>query len=495
MTTQAPQAAVSARILSATLTLDLLRIGTILTGRVAAVAPDGKIRLETPGGSLQLQSNAALGKGDVVRLEVGRDNGQTTLRIADHRPANPQAPQSARPGPTPAQLPQVGQPPIPAQTAGSALPAAQTAQGQPVQAQILHSQQPLAHTSGTHNQAVTRQAGTGQAAIPSSTAAPAAATPSTPAGAGQTANLQAAVAAATRDAVARQGSLAPLFATLASVPASAAAPALPAAAQAIFERLLGMRLSLDTAPTADDIETALQRSGVFHEAGQARGAPQQGQGADLKSLLALMRRAMPPTKDGSLAPPPGEPRPALPDARGRPEPQRPMTPLDGDLPADELMAQLARQGDAALSRVKLLQMASLPERSDRGAEAATRDVVIDVPIVRDGQTGVMQFRVTRDADQAGQAEAKGPIWRVRFAVDIEATGAVDALITLQQGRIGVAIWADRKTTADALNAQLTDLDQAIRAADLDIDTLNVRQGRAPMAEPRPAEPVFVDIAS
>ena len=204
---------------------------------------------------------------------------------------------------------------------------------------------------------------------------------------------------------------------------------------------------------------------------------------------------MPPSEDGPLAPPPGEARPALPDARGRPEPQRPMMPLDGDLPADELMAQLARQGDAALSRVKLLQMASLPERSDRGAEAATRDVVIDVPIVRDGQTGVMQFRVTRDADQAGQAEAKGPIWRVRFAVDIEETGAVDALITFQQGRIGVAIWADRKTTADALNAQLTDLDQAIRAADLDIDTLNVRQGRAPMAEPRPAEPVFVDIAS
>jgi hypothetical protein len=99
-----------------------------------------------------------------------------------------------------------------------------------------------------------------------------------------------AVSVAAATAVTQQGSQATLFANLASVIASGSLP--PGLQQAV-QQVLAQQTSLDQKLDGNDIQLALQKSGLFLEATLASGSALPAAGApDLKAALIVLRQAL-----------------------------------------------------------------------------------------------------------------------------------------------------------------------------------------------------------
>jgi hypothetical protein len=99
-----------------------------------------------------------------------------------------------------------------------------------------------------------------------------------------------AISTATQTAATQQGSLAPLFANLGAVAASAGLP--PVLQQAVTQ-LLAQRTSLDQNLTGSDIENAFQNSGLFLESSLASGSSPAATGVpDLKAALIVLRQTL-----------------------------------------------------------------------------------------------------------------------------------------------------------------------------------------------------------
>lgn len=101
---------------------------------------------------------------------------------------------------------------------------------------------------------------------------------------------QVAVTAASAEAVTKQGSQAPLFANLASVVTGSD---LPTGLKQAVLGVLAQQTPLNTALDGGDIESALQKSGLFLEASLAAGVtPPSGNVPDLKAALLVLRQTL-----------------------------------------------------------------------------------------------------------------------------------------------------------------------------------------------------------
>jgi hypothetical protein len=102
-----------------------------------------------------------------------------------------------------------------------------------------------------------------------------------------------AVVAARTEAAARPGGLAPLMADMEQ---AAGNPALPDTVQTALTQILALRLSIQSAPTADDIKSAFQNSGLLTEsqfaAKLASPSAEISAGSDLKSLLLVLKQSL-----------------------------------------------------------------------------------------------------------------------------------------------------------------------------------------------------------
>ena len=278
------------------------------------------------------------------------------------------------------------------------------------------------------------------------------------------------------EALARQNSVAPLLASLAAIVAKPGAlpePVLRAALQ-----VLGQRLQVPaTGPTAAMLKTAIEKSGVFLEAGLARAAPPQG---DMKAALTGLRATLASSLGAAPAPvtPLRQPAPPL---KGMPPrvapPELPPLPEGGR----EIARALHHQADAALSRVKLMQFASLPDADP--ARPAAQELRMELPFLVAGQLVMAQFQVLRDGPRKRGGGKRG--WTMRFAMNFAATGEVGAEIGLTGRSVSVALWAAEPATAAALEAALPELAPALAAAGLDAAAVRVR-GAPPVPEIPPA---------
>src|SRR5690606_26533514 len=126
-------------------------------------------------------------------------------------------------------------------------------------------------------------------------------------------------------------------------------------------------------PTALALKTAIEKSGVFLEASLAKaGAP----AADMKSALTALKSSLATWLGGNPAPVDAA-RQAAPPLRGMP-PR--VEQIDGP-PLPDGMRDVGRilhhQADAALSRVKLMQLASLPDADP--ARPVTSELRTEIP--------------------------------------------------------------------------------------------------------------------
>ncbi len=197
----------------------------------------------------------------------------------------------------------------------------------------------------------------------------------------------------------------------------------------------------------------------------ARSAAPNGRGDDV-----IVRTSTPP-----------------PPFRGNlPMPQPVSTPsLAPEAPLSAIAHRLLDETDAALSRQTLLQIASLPDRTD--ASGAHADPLqprwnFEIPFATGQGTAMAQFEISRDGSGAS-SDAPKRVWRARFSIDVEPAGPVHALISLVGERTSVRMWAERPATSARLRAGLGELSQALARAELSPGDIVIQDGVPPPVAP------------
>ncbi|WP_375597305.1 flagellar hook-length control protein FliK [Devosia sp. Naph2] len=245
------------------------------------------------------------------------------------------------------------------------------------------------------------------------------------------------------------------------------------------QQVLAGRVALDGQQvTGAALKLAVQKSGIFQEAMLAAGQGAQAAG-DAKSALLGLRQSLgawlgqqaPVAQVASVAPPL---RGLLPRARAG----------DGgtpSLPDDVLEAGkiLLERTDAALSRLRLHQSASIPEPHASRQDAQWS---LDLPVVVAGQQHLLQMQIHKDPESEGdRPEGRG--WQIRFAINLSDAGEIGAQISLRANTAGVLLWADRAETAAMLAEDAEGLKEALSGVGLTPGAVVIRTG-APMPAPK-----------
>jgi hypothetical protein len=169
-----------------------------------------------------------------------------------------------------------------------------------------------------------------------------------------------------------------------------------------------------------------------------------------------------------------------------PSPQSVASPsLTPDTPLAATVHRLLDDTDAAIARQTLLQVASLPDRVDASGHRIDPTVPqwnFEIPFATAQGTAMAQFEISRDGGNE-QADPAKRAWRARFTLNVEPSGPVHALITLNGDKTFVRMWAERPATAKQLRAGIGELNQALTKAELKPGDIVVRDGTPPQPAP------------
>ncbi|UQD69618.1 flagellar hook-length control protein FliK [Bradyrhizobium japonicum] len=169
-----------------------------------------------------------------------------------------------------------------------------------------------------------------------------------------------------------------------------------------------------------------------------------------------------------------------------PAPQAITSPsLAPDTPLSATVHRLLDDTDAAIARQTLLQVASLPDRTDASGHRIDPTVPqwnFEIPFATPQGTAMAQFEISRDGGNESADPAKRA-WRARFTLNVEPAGPVHALITLNGDKTFVRMWAERPATAQQLRAGIGELNQALTRAELKPGDILVRAGTPPQPAP------------
>lgn len=282
------------------------------------------------------------------------------------------------------------------------------------------------------------------------------------------ASPQAALTQMVQQALPRQDSIIGLTTALANVVGRVALPEPVAKA---VQQVLGQRLVLDDGgPDGAGLQKAIRNSGIFQEAMLAAG---QGKAAgyDMKSALLGLHRQLgawlgdqAPVEQVHTIPPP---------LRGLVPRARAANPQIADLPDEPQAAGkvLLERAEAALSRMRLHQHASLPEPAARHDSQWS----LDLPVVLGGQQSLLHMQIHGEPEsESEQREERG--WQVRFAINLNEMGEVGAQISLRGNSTGILLWAERGEVAEWLNAGIAELREELELAGLAAGAIVVRAG-------------------
>lgn len=331
---------------------------------------------------------------------------------------------------------------------------------------------------------------------PSTAGAPAHSTsPSSPPPIGApitSASMQQTIMQTASTSVVRQDSVGTLLANLASLPGKSVElpTSVVAAARQLF---VGQVVLGDSAPQAEFLRDAVGKSGVFFETMMAQAQPGAAPQGDMKAMLLLLRSVLGNWLVGEEQLPPPSRRPSPPIRGGTPRsPSQNQPGLPEGANPREIGRHLLAQTDSALSRIRLFQLASLPDAAGRANPAsAPQEWNFELPFMLGTEMSVAQFQISRDADPDGDADERG--WQMVFSVNFSRIGEVGAKVSFRGRKTGVMMWAENEETTAVLEEMLPELVMGLQVRGLEPGSVRVRHG-APEARPsRSGE--FVDSMS
>lgn len=494
-----------------------LQAGQIITAKVIGPAPNGSTQVQIGDQVLNLALPIPAKPGATLQLEVVGSGSQQRLILQPAQvkpPASTPAPQPAPlqpaiPLPNAASPPAAGAParisapppavPPPQVTVAtnSPQPATQQALPAPLQAQLPLNPPaaaappanpvpppPLTVSAGATQQTVQRSATPQQ--VPAAAPNAAHSTPARP----ETpptltvapsvpprlpATPEAVLAQMMQVSAQGQGSVAALTSALAFI---AGKIALPEPVARAAQQVMAARLPLDASLDGPVLQKAVQASGIFQESALKSG--QAPNPADLKSALLTLRQAL-SSWLGSQATP-VQPPVMAPPVRGGVLRARPQEAGGIDLGSspEEAGKVLLDRTEAALSRVRLHQHASLPDPLGK----QHGDWSLDLPVLVGNHQTLLQLQIHRDGRNGADHETETG-WQMRFALNLPSLGEVGAQVSLRGGATSIMLWAGEADTAALLEEELPELRTALAATGLRPGSIVVRCGE-PSAAPPPS---------
>ncbi len=143
-----------------------------------------------------------------------------------------------------------------------------------------------------------------------------------------------------------------------------------------------------------------------------------------------------------------------------------------------LRLDLLQQTEAALARIHLNQLASLP----REAEHRLVEWLFDIPVRRGDTIDLWSARVYRDADDESQQRDRPTVqWHVQLAFDLPGLGPMQAQISLQGETVATRFWATEANTLPLLREHLHELRRGLLVAGLEVGDIDCQQGAIPGA--------------
>lgn len=234
-----------------------------------------------------------------------------------------------------------------------------------------------------------------------------------------------------------------------------------------------LRAVLTRVPTPVDVsapgglQRALHESGTYLEARLARATANQVSqvlGGDLKAALTRLAAAASAT---DLPSPPA----ANPAARAA----GPHAAMPGGLPspdADPLEPTTLREVvEGALARVESRQLSLSTLQQQLAAWQA--EIPLRLP---DGGHDAIDIHVEQREPDADELESS---WSVRISFSPPGLGTLHARLSLARGRVSAWVWAEESESATLLASEIETLDEALRAAGLEVGVLDVRAGDPP----------------
>ena len=350
----------------------------------------------------------------------------------------------------------------------------------------------------------------------------------------QTAISQA-ISLAIPSSIARQDSIVALFANLTGL-TKKQTQNLPPEIKKLAEKIQNTKLDFDAKlPTGESLKQAIKRSGIFMEATLAKPtkiptsqtpipqattkntnpiaqtqtpttqnkttkSPTQAATqnpvtqtpttlsnlaqSDLKALLLLFKSSLTKLTGEQTTP-------------AKPQENRPPIPIKGTIPRthnfnpkpvsqnqsqQNLTQTLLTQTEAALSRLRLFQITSLPEARSQSQANAAQELNLEIPFGLNGETGLIKFQISRDDTKALRQGDNG--WQLQFAMNLSNLGEVGAAVSFRYNRVNSTIWAKQEETAITLKKMLPELNNSLAAIGLETGSINIRHG-APKPQQTP----------
>ena len=229
--------------------------------------------------------------------------------------------------------------------------------------------------------------------------------------------------------------LAAVLQTLQALPLSHAAPA---GVRQSIDELRRQLPRAERVSTAEGLAAAVQRSGVYLEAGLAaeRAGRPSSAPADFKAgLFRALARV-----DGALAK---------------------LTALN--LPAADIEALLEMKAEleAGLGRVVVHQLASQPAPGARYWQ-------VEIPVLLADQYHSLQLGIERDARGDGAHAEAEEVWRIKADLELPALGAVQLTLALAAQRVDLRIAAQQARARSLIDAALPELGRALERRGLQL---------------------------
>ena len=155
-----------------------------------------------------------------------------------------------------------------------------------------------------------------------------------------------------------------------------------------------------------------------------------------------------------------------------------------------LRLDLLQQTEAALARVQLSQLASLPREGERGLV----EWLFDIPVRRGDDIDFWSARMLRDNEENSGNSDEGASWSVQLAFDLPGLGPMQAQIQLHGERVSTHFWATEIDTLPLLREHLHELRSSFNEVGLEVGDIDCQAGQIPGSGKPPVNPLISEKA-